>query len=197
MAPAVERKNVMTGRRTMMVLATALLAGSLLSTGAQARGGGGGGGGGGGHGSGGGFSAGSMGGFGGGSCWWLWRRARRWLPRKSHGGLWAEITMAMEVRGYGGYYDYGSCPILHIIRLALHLHLLSGDPIRKLPARGFRNLQAFTGRARVQHNASSLREQGIDGAMTGKTMYSKSNSQRWKPCAVSKLRLPEAKWNTR
>ena len=32
----------MTGRKTMMVLATALLAGSLLATGAQARGGGGG-----------------------------------------------------------------------------------------------------------------------------------------------------------
>jgi hypothetical protein len=48
-------------KRTMIVLATALLAGSLLATGAQARGGGGGGGhmggfGGGGH----------MGGFGGG-----------------------------------------------------------------------------------------------------------------------------------
>src|ERR1700740_3717118 len=50
----------MTGRKTMMVFATALLAGSLLATGAQARGGGGGGGGG--HG---GFGGGG-GGFGGG-----------------------------------------------------------------------------------------------------------------------------------
>ncbi|WP_291578096.1 hypothetical protein [Bradyrhizobium sp.] len=54
----------------MMILATALLAGNLLATGAQARGGGGGGGGGmggfgGGH-MGGGFGGGHMGGFGGG-----------------------------------------------------------------------------------------------------------------------------------
>jgi hypothetical protein len=34
------------------------------------------------------------------------------------------------------------------------VHLLNGELIRKLPVRGFRNLQAFTGRARVQHNAS-------------------------------------------
>ncbi len=48
----------------MMILATAVLAGSLLATGAQARGGGGGGG----HGGGGmgGFGGGHMGGFGGG-----------------------------------------------------------------------------------------------------------------------------------
>jgi len=45
----------------MMILASAVLAGSLLATGAQARGGGGGGGG---HG-GGGFGGGHMGGFGG------------------------------------------------------------------------------------------------------------------------------------
>jgi hypothetical protein len=53
----------------MMILASAVLAGSLLATGAQARGGGGGGGGhgggfGGGH-MGGGFGGGHMGGFGG------------------------------------------------------------------------------------------------------------------------------------
>jgi hypothetical protein len=48
-----------------MMLATAVLAGSLLATGAQARGGGGGGGHGGG-GMGGGFGGGHMGGFGGG-----------------------------------------------------------------------------------------------------------------------------------
>src|SRR5467141_2693309 len=51
-----QKENVMRGR-VMMVLASAVLAGSLLATDAQARGGGGGlGGGGGGH----------MGGFGGG-----------------------------------------------------------------------------------------------------------------------------------
>ena len=47
-------------RRVLMVLASAMLAGSLIVTGAQARGGGGGG-----HG-GGGFGGGHMGGFGGG-----------------------------------------------------------------------------------------------------------------------------------
>jgi hypothetical protein len=56
-------ENVMRGRM-MTILATAVLAGSLLATGAQARGGGGGGGGGG-H-MGGGFGGGHMGGFGGG-----------------------------------------------------------------------------------------------------------------------------------
>ena len=61
----------------MMVLATALLAGSLLATGAQARGGGGGGGGG--H-------------MAGGS--------RMADMGRDHYGR----------RGYGGYYDYGSCP---------------------------------------------------------------------------------------
>jgi hypothetical protein len=53
----------------MMILASALLAGSLIATGAQARGGGGGGGGhmgGGGGGHMGGFGGGHMGGFGGG-----------------------------------------------------------------------------------------------------------------------------------
>ena len=83
----------MTGRRTMVVLATALLAGSLFATGAQAHGGGGGGGGGGGHGGGGGFSAGSMGGFGGS------RTAAMGRDHYGHGR-----------RGFGGYYDYGSCP---------------------------------------------------------------------------------------
>src|SRR5882757_7639883 len=64
------KERFMTGRKTIMVLATALLAGSLLATGAQARGGGGGGGhGGGGFGGGhmgGGFGGGHMGGFAGG-----------------------------------------------------------------------------------------------------------------------------------
>ena len=53
--------------RVMMILASAVLAGSLLATDAQARGGGGGGhGGGGGGGHMGGFGGGHMGGFGGG-----------------------------------------------------------------------------------------------------------------------------------
>jgi hypothetical protein len=112
---APRKENVMTGRRTMMVLATALLAGSLLATGAQARGGGGGGGGGG-HGGGGGgfggggfggahmgsfggsgFSGGHMGGFGGG-----------------HFGGTRMAGVGRGHYGYGrhrGFYDYGySCP---------------------------------------------------------------------------------------
>jgi hypothetical protein len=68
--PPIPKENVMRGR-VMMILAGAVLAGSLLATGAQARGGGGGGGGGhgggfgGGH-MGGGFGGGHMGGLGGG-----------------------------------------------------------------------------------------------------------------------------------
>src|SRR5712675_2650469 len=58
--PPIPKENVMRGR-VIMILASAVLAGSLLATDAQARGGGGGGGGG--HGGGGG---GHMGGFGGG-----------------------------------------------------------------------------------------------------------------------------------
>src|ERR1700754_4617326 len=69
----IPKENVMRGRM-MMILASAVLAGSLLATGAQARGGGGGGGHGGGFGGGGfggghmggGFGGGHMGGFGGG-----------------------------------------------------------------------------------------------------------------------------------
>jgi hypothetical protein len=87
------KENVMTGRRTMMVLATALLAGSLLATGAQARGGG--------------FSAGTMGGFGGGHVGGFggghmagFRGSRMADMGRDHYGR----------RGYGGYYDYGSCP---------------------------------------------------------------------------------------
>jgi hypothetical protein len=59
-SPPIQMENVMRGR-VMMILASAVLAGSLVATGAQARGGGGGGGG---HG-GGGFGGGHMGGFGG------------------------------------------------------------------------------------------------------------------------------------
>jgi hypothetical protein len=99
------KENVMTGRRTMMVFATALLAGSLLATGAQARGGGGGGG----HGGGGGFSAGSMGGFGGGHVGGFggghmagFRGSRMADMGRDHYGFGR--------RGYGGYSDYDSCP---------------------------------------------------------------------------------------
>src|ERR1700745_2886026 len=64
--PPILWRTMMKGR-LMMALATALLAGSLVATGAQARGGGGGGHGGGfGGGHMGGFGAGHMGGFGGG-----------------------------------------------------------------------------------------------------------------------------------
>src|ERR1700704_4787690 len=67
--PPIEEENVMRGR-VMMILASAVLAGSLLATDAQARGHGGGGGGGhmGGFGGGhmGGFGGGHIGGFGGG-----------------------------------------------------------------------------------------------------------------------------------
>jgi hypothetical protein len=66
--PPISMENVMR-TRVMMILASAVLAGSLLATGAQARGGGGGGHGGGGFGGGhmgGGFGGGHMGGFGGG-----------------------------------------------------------------------------------------------------------------------------------
>jgi hypothetical protein len=97
----------MTGRRTMMVLATALVAGSLLATGAQARGGGGGGGGGG-HGGGGGFSAGSMGGFGGGHVGGFGGG-----HMAGFGGRMADMSRDHHGYGrrvYGGYYDYGSCP---------------------------------------------------------------------------------------
>jgi len=95
----------MTGRRRMMVLATALLAGSLLATSAQAHGGGGGGGG---HGGGGGFSA----------VPWvasaevmvvLWRRSHGWLRRRSH-GEYGPRSLWLWKTGFGGYYDYGSCP---------------------------------------------------------------------------------------
>jgi hypothetical protein len=84
------KEKLMTGRRTMMVLATALLAGSLLATGAQARGGGGGGGG---HG-GGGFGGGGGGGFNGGGF---------------HGGSFAggfHVGPGPVVRGFHGH-DFG------------------------------------------------------------------------------------------
>src|ERR1700716_3634860 len=90
--------------RTMKILVTPLLAGSLLATGAQAHGGGGGG-----HGGGGGFSAGSMGGFGGGHVGGFggghmagFGGGRTASMGRDHYGYGR--------RGFGGSYDYGSCP---------------------------------------------------------------------------------------
>jgi len=81
----------------MMILASAVLAGSLLATGAQARGGGGGGGGHGGGGGGhmGGFGGGHMGGFGG----------------EHMGGFGGDHFGGERRRVGGGYYAYGpDCP---------------------------------------------------------------------------------------
>jgi hypothetical protein len=82
--------------RVMMILASAVLAGSLLATGAQARGGGGGGGhGGGGGGHMGGFGGGHMGGFGG----------------EHMGGFGGDHFGGGRRRVGGGYYSYGpDCP---------------------------------------------------------------------------------------
>lgn len=98
----------------MMILASAVLAGSLLATGAQARGGGGGGGHMGGFGGGhmGGFGGGHMGGFGGGRI--------AGLGDGRVGGLDAGhlAHVGHENFGFGrrrfvggGFYDYGlGCP---------------------------------------------------------------------------------------
>jgi hypothetical protein len=91
----------------MMILASAVLAGSLLATGAQARGGGGGGGG---H-MGGGFGGGHMGGFGGGHIGGFGGDARV-------GGLGAGHLAHAGHEGFGrrrfvggGFYDDGlGCP---------------------------------------------------------------------------------------
>ena len=96
----------------MMILASAVLAGSLLATDAQARGGGGGGhGGGGGGGHMGGFGGGHMGGFGGGMGGFGAGRV---------GGLGAGSTAHFGHSRFdggrhrfagGGYYDDGlGCP---------------------------------------------------------------------------------------
>jgi hypothetical protein len=90
----------------MMILASAVLAGSLLATGAQARGGGGGGGG---H-MGGGFGGGHMGGFGGGRI--------GGLGDGRVGGLGAGRLAHAGHEGFGrrrfvggGFYDGGlGCP---------------------------------------------------------------------------------------
>ena len=94
----------MTGQRTMMVLATALLAGSLLATGAQAHGGGGGGG----HGGGGGFSAGSMGAFGGGHVGGFGGGHMAGFGGSRTAGMGRD-HYGYGRRGFGGYYD-DSCP---------------------------------------------------------------------------------------
>ena len=102
--------------RVMMILATAVLAGSLLATGAQARGGGGGGGGhggggfGGGH-MGGGFGGGHMGGFGGGMGGVGAGRVGGFgaggIAHVGHGRL----DGGQRRFAGGGYYDYGvGCP---------------------------------------------------------------------------------------
>jgi hypothetical protein len=105
----------------MMILASAVLAGSLLATGAQARGGGGGGGHGGGFGGGhmGGFGGGHMGGFGGGRMGGFGGGRIGGLGDGHVGGLGAGQKVANfghEHLGVGkrrgrGFYDDGlDCP---------------------------------------------------------------------------------------
>src|SRR6266851_816165 len=90
-------RKIMKGR-WMMVLATALLAGSLAATGAQARGGGGGGG----HG--GGFGGAHMGGFGGAHIGSTGMGHTAGIGRDHFG-------VARRHFGAGGIYDYGlDCP---------------------------------------------------------------------------------------
>jgi hypothetical protein len=118
-------RKIMKGR-WMMVLATALLAGSLAATGAQARGGGGGGGGGGGHG--GGFGGGHMGGFGGGHMGGIGGGRMGGFGGTHMGGFGGahigstgmghtagigrdHFGVARRHFGAGGIYDYGlDCP---------------------------------------------------------------------------------------
>jgi hypothetical protein len=109
-------RKIMKGR-WMMVLATALLAGSLVATGAQARGGGGGGGGHGG-GFGGGFGGAHMGSFGGagiggfdGGHMGAFSGAR--IGSSGMGRVagidWGHVGMGR--RHFGGIYDYDlGCP---------------------------------------------------------------------------------------
>jgi hypothetical protein len=100
----------------MMILASAVLAGSLVATGAQARGGGGGGhgGGGGGHG---GFGGGHMGGFGGAHIGGLGAGRVGGFGGGHVGGFDAgRVAHADHAhfgrrRFSGGYYGYGlDCP---------------------------------------------------------------------------------------
>jgi hypothetical protein len=98
-------------KRTMIVLATALLAGSLLATGAQARGGGGGhmgGFGGGGHmGSFGG--GGHMGGFGGGHIGGFGGSHIGVGPRMGFHDFGARHHVGRYLGGYGAYDDGLGC----------------------------------------------------------------------------------------
>ena len=105
--------------RVMMILVSAVLTGSLLATGAEARGGGGGGGGGG-HG-GGGFGGGHMGGgFGGGHIGGLGGAGIGGVGAGRIGGFDAGRIAHVGHDGFGGtrhrlagrgYYDYGlGCP---------------------------------------------------------------------------------------
>jgi len=133
--PPTKKENIMRGR-VMMVLATALLAGSLVATAAQARGGGGGGGGhggggfggGGGH-MGGGFGGGHMGGFGGAHIGGLGGAHIGGLGGAHFGAMGGE-HFGSHIGGFGeghfarmghdhfgrrhyarGFYDYGlDCP---------------------------------------------------------------------------------------
>ena len=97
----------------MMILASAVLAGSLLATGAQARGGGGGGG----H-MGGGFGGGHMGGFGGGHIGGFGGGRIGGLGDARVGGLGAGHLAHAGHEGFGrrrfvggGFYDDGlGCP---------------------------------------------------------------------------------------
>src|SRR5260370_31003871 len=88
------------------------------------------------------------------SCWWLWRRSRGWLRRRSHGGHGSRSPWLWKT-WLRGLLRLRQLSVLRVIRLALYLHLLSGDPIRKLPARGFRNLTGLTWKAGELRNASS------------------------------------------
>jgi hypothetical protein len=112
--PPIRMENVMKGR-LLMVLASALLAGSLVATGAQARGGGGGGGG---HG--GGFGGGHMGGFGGGHIGGFGGGHMGGFGGAPIGGIGGGHIAGIRGDHFGagrrhfagrGFYDYGlDCP---------------------------------------------------------------------------------------
>src|SRR5450631_381258 len=92
-------------KRTMIILATALLAGSLLATGAQARGGGGGGGG---HM--GGFGGGAhMGGFDGHMGGGIGGSHIGVGPRMASPDFGARHQVGRYLGGYGGYDDGLGC----------------------------------------------------------------------------------------
>ena len=96
-----------------MILASALLAGSLVATGADARGGGGGGGHGGGFGGGhmGGFGGGHIGGFGGAHIGGLGGAHIGGFHGGHIAGLGRDHFGVGRRRFGGAYYDYGlGCP---------------------------------------------------------------------------------------